>query len=109
QRYLVGKLMYLPPEYLARQPVGPTLDIYSLGVTLWSSFAGRDPWPDASEAELIGLIVREGIPPLGAAGVRLAPQLEALVARACDQDPSARFQSAREMADAVEAMARDTG
>ena len=49
QNYLVGKLMYLPPEYLKRSPVGPTLDIYSLGVTLWTAFAGRDPWPNASE------------------------------------------------------------
>lgn len=109
QRYIVGKLMYLPPEYLARQPVGPTLDIYSLGVTLWTAFAGRDPWPDASEAELVTLICQDKVPRLSDVGVRVAPQIEALVMRACDPDPRERFQSARIMADDIEAMARETG
>jgi serine/threonine-protein kinase len=109
QRYLVGKLMYLPPEYLDRQPIGPTLDIYSLGVTLWSAFAGRDPWPDASEAELVARIVQERVPRLGAVGVRIAPQIEAFVMRALDPDPGERFQTARDMANEIEAMARETG
>jgi eukaryotic-like serine/threonine-protein kinase len=109
QRYIVGKLMYLPPEYLGRQPVGPTLDIYSLGVTLWTAFAGGDPWPDASEAELVTRICQERLPSLSEVGVRVAPQIEALVMRACDPDPGERFQSARAMADEIEAMARETG
>jgi serine/threonine-protein kinase len=109
QNYLVGKLMYLPPEYLARHPVGPTLDIYSLGVTLWTAFAGRDPWPGASEADLVVRICQEGMPSLEGVGVRVAPQIETLVMRACDLDPRERFQSARSMADEIEAMARETG
>lgn len=109
QRYLVGKLLYLPPEYLARKPVGPTLDIYSLGVTLWTALSGSEPWPNASEAELVTRICQERIPSLHGVGVRVAPQVEALVMRACDPEPAQRFASAREMADEIEMLARETG
>lgn len=109
QRYVVGKLLYLPPEYLAHRPVGPTLDIYSLGVTLWAAFCGAEPWPGATEAELVARICQECIPTLSGVGVRIAPQIEDLVMRACDPEPKLRFQSARAMADEIEVMARETG
>jgi len=48
--FMIGKLPYLAPEYIRREAVGPTLDIYALGVTLWSALAGREPWSSESEA-----------------------------------------------------------
>jgi serine/threonine-protein kinase len=108
-KYLVGKLLYLPPEYLSRKPIGPTLDIYSLGVTLWVTLAGGDPWPDIDEAQLIAQICREGFPRLSEAGVKVAPQVDDLVAKACDKTASKRFQTAREMGDAIERIGRETG
>ena len=109
QKYLVGKLLYLPPEYLSRKPIGPTLDIYSLGVTLWVALAGGDPWPDIDEAQLIAQICREGFPRLSEAGAKVAPQVDELVARACHKVAANRFQTAREMADVIEKIGRDTG
>lgn len=109
KNYLVGKLLYMPREYLSRGPVGPQLDIYSLGVTLWLALTGAEPWPNGSEAQLVRHILDDRLPPMASVGVTLAPQIEALVARACDPDPAARFSSAREMADAVEAIGRYTG
>lgn len=109
KNYLVGKLLYMPREYLSRRPVGPPLDIYSLGVTLWLVLTGTEPWPGATEAQLVRHILEDRLPSMASAGVTLAPQIEALVRRATDPDPAARFQTAREMADAVEAIARETG
>jgi serine/threonine-protein kinase len=109
QKYLVGKLLYLPPEYLSRKPIGPTLDIYSLGVTLWVALAGGDPWPDIDEAQLIAQICRDGFPRLSEAGVKVPPQVDELVARACHKVAANRFQTAREMGDAVERIGRETG
>ncbi len=109
RNYLVGKLLYMPPEYLRRAPVGPTLDIYALGVTLWLALTARELWPEASEAQLVHHIVEDHIPPLSSAGITIAPQIEEILARACDADPSRRFPTARGMADAIEAIGRDTG
>src|SRR5688572_21173706 len=53
QRYLVGKLPYLPPEYLRREALTPAADVYGLGVTLWLGLTGKELWAGASEAQLL--------------------------------------------------------
>ncbi len=109
QKYLVGKLLYLPPEYLRHQPVGPSLDVYALGVSLWMALAGREPWPDADEHQLLTHVLEQGIPRLSDSGVRIAPMVEDIVASACDPEPSLRPRSARIMAESIEALGRETG
>jgi len=102
----VGKLPYFPPEYLRREPVGVPLDVYALGVTLWHALTRRELWEEADDAQVMRAILDDGIPPLRKY-VDVAPQIEELVMRACDRDPRLRFQSAREMADAVERLDRE--
>lgn len=109
QGFMVGKLLYSPPEYLWRRPVGPTLDVYALGITLWIAFAGIDPWPDSDDAQLMARILHDRVPRLSDVGIQIAPTVDALIAKACDPDPARRFQTAREMADAIESIGRDTG
>lgn len=108
QRYLVGKILYLAPEYLQRKPVGPSLDVYALGVTLWVALAGTDPFPDADEVTLITRIMEQGVPPLSTAA-EVAPRLAAIVERACERNPERRYQSAASMIADLEVLARDTG
>ncbi len=109
EQYLIGKLLYMPPEYLRRGRVDARLDIYSLGLTLWLMLAGRDLWPGASEGQLVQLVMSETLPAISQGALVVAPRIEALVARACAKQPEDRFGSAREMADAIEQIARDTG
>jgi eukaryotic-like serine/threonine-protein kinase len=108
QRYLVGKLPYLPPEYLKRDKLGPTGDVYGLGVTVWLALTGQELWPGASEAQFLHHVLHEGIPPLSRE-LRVAPEIVDLVGKACAGTVAARFQSAREMAAAIEALGRDRG
>jgi serine/threonine-protein kinase len=108
-RYLQGRVLYMPPEVLTRRPVDQRLDVYGVGMTLWTALAGHAPWPDAGDAQIIHLAVTEGLPPLSATGLVVAPAVEALVARAVSRDPEARFPSARAMRDAVEHLGRHTG
>jgi serine/threonine-protein kinase len=106
--YFVGKLLYLAPEYLKRKPVGATLDLYALGVTLWLALAGERPWRELGDGQIVSAIVEEGFPPLPA-HVNVPSELRALIARACDRDPTRRFQSARAMTAAIEALDREHG
>jgi serine/threonine-protein kinase len=105
---LVGKLIYFPPEYLRRETVGPPLDLYALGVTLWLALTRHEPWEDASEAQVVREILDHGIPPLDEK-VAVAPEISAFVARACERDVRFRFQSAREMAEVLERFDRERG
>ncbi|HSC88231.1 MAG TPA: serine/threonine-protein kinase, partial [Polyangiaceae bacterium] len=100
---LVGKLPFLAPEYIDRAEVGPELDVYSSGVTLWRLLAGRTPWPDLEEAQLLVRILTEGVPPLPD-DVELSDELRAVVARACARRPGDRFPSAEAFADALHSL-----
>lgn len=107
--YLQGRIPYMAPEYLRREPFDQRLDVYAAGLTMWTALAGRLPWGDAAEAQMVKQIVFDGVPPLSSSGMTIAPAVEAIVARACSREPSGRFATAREMRDAIEALGRDTG
>jgi serine/threonine-protein kinase len=109
QSYIAGKLIYMPPEYLSRAPVDRRMDVYAIGVTFWTAIAGREPWPDLAEAQTLSRILNEGIPPVSTAGVTVPPEIEAIVARACQARPSDRFTTARQMIDALEEFGKRTG
>lgn len=106
--YFVGKLLYLAPEYLRRQPVGPTLDLYALGVTLWLALVGERPWRDLGDGQIVSAIVEDGFPDLPAQ-LAVPEAIRALVAKACAREPAQRFQSAREMKAALERFEREQG
>jgi eukaryotic-like serine/threonine-protein kinase len=107
--YLQGRVAYMAPEYLRRQDVDRRLDVYAMGVTLWTALTSELPWRNASEAQIVHSIVFDGVPPLSAAGVTVAPNLQSIVARACDRDPALRYPTARDMLDAIEDLGRQTG
>jgi eukaryotic-like serine/threonine-protein kinase len=109
QRYIQGRLLYMPREHLRREPVDRRLDVYAMGVTLWIALAGKTPWPEADEAQIVHLATTEGIPPLSSSGLAIAPAIEAIVARACHLDAAARFATARAMLDALEEVGKHTG
>lgn len=106
--YLIGKLHYLSPEYLRREGVGPTMDVYALGVTLWLAVTGRSLWSGASDGQVMHAILTEGIPRASEL-VTLDPAVDELLAKACAAWPEMRFETARAMAEAIERIQRDTG
>jgi eukaryotic-like serine/threonine-protein kinase len=105
--YMVGKLLYLAPEYLRQEAVGPPLDVYALGVTLWVTLAGTDPWPTADDAQLMTKIFTEGLPPIERS-VHLPPQVAAIINRACAVEVMDRYPTAAAMMEALEELGRQT-
>jgi eukaryotic-like serine/threonine-protein kinase len=109
QHELVGKLLYMSPEYLRHERIDRTLDVYAMGMTLFIALAGIEPWTALSDATLIDHILHEELPSVNQAGVRIAPELESVVRRATARDPRDRYQTAAEMGHALAALARRTG
>lgn len=107
--YLHGRLQYMAPEYLKREAVDRRLDVYAAGVTMWTALAGNVPWDGASEAQIVQGLMFEGVPPLSAAGVTIAPGIQAIVSRACDRARERRYPTARAMLEAIEDLGRHTG
>jgi serine/threonine-protein kinase len=99
--HLIGTPAYLAPERLEGGPASPASDLYSLGVVLYEGLAGRKPFTGATPVAIAGAIRRGTHPPLPEVRPDLDARLTAAVERAMAHDPSARFQSAAAMAEAI--------
>lgn len=106
--YLIGKLHYLSPEYLRRESVGPAMDVYALGVTLWLAVTGKSLWSGASDGQVMHAILSEGIPRASAV-MHIHPAVDELLARACAPWPEMRYETARVMSEEIEHIQREAG
>ncbi|HEV8636299.1 MAG TPA: protein kinase, partial [Chloroflexota bacterium] len=77
-------------------------DVYALGIMLYEMLVGYVPFAGAEPMETLRAHQEREPPPLPDA---VAQQLRAVVARALAKAPERRFQSAGEMARALEAAA----
>ncbi|MDP3233843.1 MAG: serine/threonine-protein kinase [Myxococcales bacterium] len=96
-----GKLPYMAPEVFSDEHVTPSADLYAMGVVLYEIAARRRPFTATNDAALMRQVLDVPAPPLEG----VDPVYAALVARALEKAPGARFSSAREMASALEQFA----
>jgi serine/threonine protein kinase len=101
---LKGKIQYMSPEQASAEDVDPRSDVFTLGVVLWEVLVGRRLFHRETELATMRAIVDEPIP-FPSESVRVPPALEAIVMRALNKDPQQRFQTAQEMALALERFA----
>ncbi|MFI5275690.1 MAG: tetratricopeptide repeat protein [Ktedonobacterales bacterium] len=88
----LGTLAYASPEHHGQGQTDARSDIYSLGATMYHALTGHEPQP--FEAPGAGALLRWNR--------AITPQTEAIAVRAMQLDPEQRYQSAREMATALE-------
>jgi serine/threonine-protein kinase len=98
---LKGKIDYMSPEQASAEDVDHRADVFALGVVLWEALTGRRLFRRDTELATMRAIVDDPIPkPSDLATV--PPELEAIAMRALRKRRDARFQSAHEMAAALE-------
>jgi serine/threonine-protein kinase len=98
---LVGTAEYMAFEQLMlREDVGPRADIYALGVTIFECLTGQVPFVGSFQEVLVQLATK---PPPRVSDFRddVPQALLDVVARAMSREPSERFTSATEMAEAL--------
>ncbi len=100
---VLGTAAYLSPEQARGEEAGPPSDIYSLGVCAYQFLTGRLPHEYASLTELALKQQQEPVAPLTDYRPEVSPELDRAVRVALERDPSARYSSALEMAEAIEA------
>lgn len=104
---LVGTPAYLSPEQAREDDViTPAADQFSLGVVLYQLLARQMPFSGHESFAILAKIALETPVPLRTLVVGLAPEIEAVVERALEKLPSARYPSALAMAEALAATAR---
>jgi serine/threonine protein kinase len=99
----LGTPRAMAPEQCEGRPVGPRADLYSMGLVLYELVAGRGPFDDVEGIEALRFAHGQRKPPPPS---RFAPQaipgpVEAVILRALEKSPDARFPSAAAMAAAL--------
>jgi serine/threonine-protein kinase len=106
---LKGKVPYMSPEQARGEPIDWRSDIFSVGVMLFELTTGRRLFKGASEFETLKLIIERDYPYPSMVHSAYPPQLELIVMRALSKRREDRFQSAREMQQALEDFVRENG
>jgi eukaryotic-like serine/threonine-protein kinase len=106
---VMGTAGYMSPEQVRGQPVDHRSDIFSLGVILYEMLAGERPFRGESSVEMLNAILKEDPPELSAANNPIAPALERIIWHCLEKNPDERFQTARDLAFAIEALSGYSG
>ncbi len=99
---LKGKHAYLSPEQARGRPLDHRCDLFALGICLYESLTCRPLYHRESMLATLEAIVRDPVPSARDQDSRIAPEIEAVVRRSLQKKPSDRFQTGREMADAID-------
>jgi eukaryotic-like serine/threonine-protein kinase len=103
-----GKLAYMSPEQAQSTSVDRRSDLFSAGVVLWELLTGVPPFSSESAVATISNVMRKVLQPPSRAGFRASLPakvlrgLDDVVMRALERDPGSRYQTAEEMALALE-------
>ena len=101
---IMGTAHYLSPEQAQGQAVTAASDLYSIGVMLYEMLAGRLPFEGDSAVAIALKHLSEPPAPLRQLRPDVDPGLESVVMAALAKDPAKRWQSADDMAAALESV-----
>jgi serine/threonine protein kinase len=99
---VMGTTSYMSPEQARGEKVDHRTDIFSLGVMLYEMLAGRRPFEGATASDVMAAVLTNEPIPL----VEIAPEVPVnlwrIVRRCLEKEPGRRFQSAGDLAFALE-------
>ncbi|HPF88381.1 MAG TPA: Stk1 family PASTA domain-containing Ser/Thr kinase [Candidatus Limiplasma sp.] len=98
---VIGSVHYSSPEQARGNVVEATSDIYSTGVVLYEMLTGRVPFIGDNPVTVAMQQVNAAPPPIRELNPDIPPAIASVVMKALEKFPQKRFQSAREMADAL--------
>jgi serine/threonine-protein kinase len=104
---VIGTLGYMSPEQLRGEAVDPTADIFSLGCMLYEMVTSRRPFHRDSGAATIAAILKDSLPSEGLTGV-VPAEFQRIIEGCVEKSASQRFQSARDLALTLRAIASST-
>lgn len=105
-RYLKGKLSYMAPEQIDNASVDQRTDVYAASVVLWELLAGRRLFDAETEPSKLVRVLTSAVARPSSIVPTIPASLDALVLRGMNRDPKRRFETARDLALALEASGR---
>jgi len=103
--HLKGTMPYTAPEQISGGTVDRRVDIWGLGVVLWELLTFDRLFRRETEVETMYAVLAGDIPAPSERRPDIPPELDGIVMKALQRDPNERWQTAREMGQALHAFA----
>jgi eukaryotic-like serine/threonine-protein kinase len=97
-----GKVAFMAPEQLLGESVDRRADLFTTGIVLWETVTGKPLMAEDSPAKTLWNLMNKKIPRASEVNPSVPAPLDDILARSLERDPALRYQSAREMRDALE-------
>jgi serine/threonine protein kinase len=94
---IIGTVSYMSPEQAEGKRVDARSDIFSFGSVLYEMLTGKRAFEGRSGISTLSAILRDDVKPLSEAAPDVPPLLEQIVLRCLPKEPSARWQSMKEI------------
>lgn len=101
---VMGTAGYMAPEQVRGRAVDHRADIFSFGAVLYEMLCGRRAFHGDSAIETLNAILKEEPAELTSTDPHIAPALERVVWHCLEKSPERRFQSAGDVAFALESL-----
>src|SRR5262249_55026957 len=106
---LLGTPNYMAPEQamVPRPPLGPTVDVYSLGAILYELLTGRPPFTGETALATVVQVLHNDPVPLTSLQPNVPKDLETICLKCLRKEPRQRYSSALELAEDIQRFLRD--
>ncbi len=94
---IIGTVSYMSPEQAEGKRVDARSDIFSFGSVLYEMLTGKRAFEGRSGISTLSAILRDDVKPIPEAAPAVPPILEQIVLRCLPKEPSARWQSMKEI------------
>jgi serine/threonine protein kinase len=105
---VLGTMGYMAPEQVRGKPADARSDLFAFGAVLYEMLSGKKAFSGDSGADVITAILREEPADLSVTNQSVPPGLERIVRRCLEKAPEQRFQSAGDLAFALESLSTDS-
>lgn len=95
---------YMSPEQVQGKPIGVTTDVFSLGAVLYELTTGQRPFLEDTERMTLMRIKGAAYVPPSQVIANFPPELEAIITKALQVEPGARYETAEAMRSAIAAL-----
>jgi hypothetical protein len=106
---VIGTVAYMSPEQLRAKSVDHRSDIFSVGGILYEMLTGQRAFQGDTEVDTITAVLREDIPEISFEKAGVPISYQQIVRHCLEKEPENRFQSARDLAFALETLTEEKG